>query len=74
MSAIANHMLFAREQSPRARVRSSWLCQPFKVSLEQPAALMYWCRHFQTTPERLRDSVMKVGANPDIIRLHLRTR
>jgi hypothetical protein len=47
---------------------------PFNVSLREPAAVSYWCRHFNTTPERLFDAVTEVGSNPAIIRLHLRKR
>ena len=47
---------------------------PFNVSTREPAAVEYWCRHFNTSPERLIEAVRKVGSNPDIIRLELRTR
>ena len=47
---------------------------PFNVSTREPAAIAYWCRHFNTTPERLLDAVKRVGTNPDIIRLELRSR
>jgi hypothetical protein len=47
---------------------------PFNVSTREPAAIEYWCRHFNTTPERLLDAVKRVGSNPDIIRLELRVR
>lgn len=47
---------------------------PFNVSTREPAAIDYWCRHFNTTPERLLDAVKRVGSNPDIIRLELRAR
>lgn len=47
---------------------------PFNVSTREPAAIAYWCRHFNTTPERLLDAVKRVGSNPDIIRLELRAR
>lgn len=49
-------------------------CAPFNVSTREPAAIEYWCRHFNTTPERLLDAVKRVGSNPDIIRLALRAR
>lgn len=49
-------------------------CAPFNVSTREPAAIEYWCRHFNTTPEKLIDAVRKVGSNPDIIRLELRAR
>ena len=47
---------------------------PFHVSVREPASVEYWCRHFNTTPERLLDAVKRVGSNPDIIRLELRSR
>lgn len=47
---------------------------PFTVSTRDPVSVDYWCRHFNTTPERLLDAVKRVGSNPDIIRLELRTR
>ena len=47
---------------------------PFNVSTREPAAIDYWCRHFNTSPERLCEAVRKVGSNPDIVRLALRTR
>jgi Protein of unknown function (DUF3606) len=47
---------------------------PFNVSTREPAAIEYWCRHFNTSPERLVDAVRRVGSNPDIIRLALRNR
>jgi len=47
---------------------------PFNVSTRDPAAVEYWCRHFNTSPERLIEAVRKVGSNPDIIRLELRSR
>jgi len=49
-------------------------CAPFNVSTREPAAIEYWCRHFNTSPERLVEAVRKVGSNPDIIRLELRAR
>jgi hypothetical protein len=45
---------------------------PFNVSTREPAAVAYWCRHFDTTPERLLEAVRRVGSNPDIVRLELR--
>jgi hypothetical protein len=47
-------------------------CAPFNVSTREPAAVDYWCRHFDTTPERLFEAVRRVGSNPDIVRLELR--
>jgi len=47
---------------------------PFNVSTREPAAIEYWCRHFNTSPDRLLDAVRRVGSNPDIIRLALRNR
>ena len=47
---------------------------PFNVSTREPASIAYGCRHFHTTPERLLDAVRRVGSNPDIIRLELRSR
>jgi hypothetical protein len=47
---------------------------PFNVSTREPAAIEYWCRHFNTSPERLVDAIRRVGSNPDIIRLALRGR
>ncbi len=49
-------------------------CAPFNVSTREPAAIEYWCRHFNTSPEKLVEAVRKVGSNPDIIRLELRAR
>jgi hypothetical protein len=49
-------------------------CAPFNVSTREPAAIEYWCRHFNTSPERLIEAVRKVGSNPDIIRMELRAR
>lgn len=49
-------------------------CTPFNVSTREPAAVAYWCRHFNTSPEKLIAAVRKVGSNPDIIRLELRAR
>ena len=47
-------------------------CAPFNVSTREPAAVEYWCRHFDTTPQRLLEAVRRVGSNPDIVRLELR--
>jgi hypothetical protein len=47
---------------------------PFNVSIRDPGSIEYWCRHFNTTPERLLEAVKRVGSNPDIIRLELRSR
>ena len=47
---------------------------PFNVSTRDAAAIEYWCRHFNTSPERLLAAVRKVGSNPDITRLELRSR
>jgi hypothetical protein len=47
---------------------------PFNVSTRDAAAIEYWCRHFNTSPDRLLAAVRKVGSNPDIIRLELRSR
>ena len=49
-------------------------CAPFNVSTREPAAIEYWCRHFNISPDRLIEAVRKVGSNPDIIRLELRSR
>ena len=46
---------------------------PFNVSTREPSAIEYWCRHFGTSPERLLEAVRRVGSNPDIVRLELRT-
>jgi hypothetical protein len=54
--------------------KSSRHCAPFNVSTREPASIDYWCRHFNTTPERLLDAVKRVGSNPDNIRLALRAR
>ena len=53
-------------------VERSGSCAPFNVSTREPEAIAYWCRHFNTTPERLLRAVRRVGSNPDIIRLELR--
>lgn len=45
---------------------------PFNVSTREPSAVEYWCRHFDTSPERLLEAVRRVGSNPDIVRLELR--
>jgi hypothetical protein len=44
-------------------------CAPFNVSTREPAAVEYWCRHFDTSPQRLLEAVRRVGSNPDIVRL-----
>jgi hypothetical protein len=61
----------SRSLSSSAATRYS---APFNVSTRDAAAIEYWCRHFNTSPERLLAAVRKVGSNPDIIRLELRTR
>ena len=53
---------------------SNRYCKPHNVSLREPAAVMYWCRHFNTTPERLAYAVNRVGSDPAIVRLQLRVR
>jgi hypothetical protein len=45
---------------------------PFTISTREPAAIGYWCRHFNVSSERLLAAVRKVGSNPDIVRLELR--
>jgi hypothetical protein len=47
---------------------------PHDISLREPEAVMYWCRHFNTTPEQLVAAVKKVGTNPAIVQLQLRGR
>ena len=47
-------------------------CAPFNISLREASAVDYWCRHFNTSPERLLEAVRRVGTNPDIVRLELR--
>lgn len=47
---------------------------PHDVNVKQPSALAYWCRHFDTSVERLLAAVKKVGTNPSIVRLELRVR
>jgi len=44
------------------------------VNVQEPSAIAYWCRHFDTTAERLLAAVKKVGTNPAIVRLELRAR
>ena len=44
------------------------------VNIHDAAAIGYWCRHFDTTAERLIAAVKKVGSNPSIVRLELRVR
>lgn len=48
-------------------------CAPFNVSMREPSSINYWCRHFDTSPERLLEAVRRVGSNPDIVRLELRS-
>ena len=65
----------ARPEYPfRAPSPVNRYCAPFNVSTREPAAIEYWCRHFNTSPEKLIEAVRKVGSNPDIIRLELRAR
>ena len=47
-------------------------CAPFNISLREVPSVEYWCRHFNTSPERLLEAVRRVGTNPDIVRLELR--
>jgi len=47
---------------------------PHNVNVEDASAVAYWCRHFDTTAERLLAAVKKVGTNPAIVRLELRAR
>src|SRR5262249_55251942 len=47
---------------------------PHNVNVQEPSALAYWCRHFDTSAERLLAAVKKVGTNPAIVSLELRVR
>lgn len=47
---------------------------PHNVNVREASAIEYWCRHFDTTAERLLAAVKKVGTNPAIVRLELRAR
>jgi hypothetical protein len=47
---------------------------PHNINVQETAAVMYWCRHFDTTPEQLFEAVKKVGTNPAIVRFQLRMR
>jgi len=47
---------------------------PHNVNVNDTSAIAYWCRHFDTTAERLLAAVKKVGTNPAIVRLELRAR
>ena len=47
---------------------------PHNVNVQEPSGIAYWCRHFDTTAERLLAAVKKVGTNPAIVRLELRAR
>jgi len=46
----------------------------YSVSLRDATSTRYWCRHFDTTPERLAEAVRQVGSNPAIVQLLFRTR
>ena len=47
---------------------------PFNVSTREPAAIAYWCRHFNTTATRRLDAVTRVASKPHTSRLEWRAR
>jgi hypothetical protein len=67
---IMNPAKFERGQSLSAA--PSRHCRPYTINLGEPAAILHWCRHFDTTAELLLDAVKRVGTNPAIVRLQLR--
>lgn len=71
--ATAIHRIPARSKYLMAHLhRPAHHTVSFEVSLREPAAVSYWCGHFDTTPERLLEAVRRVGHNPDVVRLELR--
>jgi hypothetical protein len=72
--ATAIDSTLPRRDSRSLSLGSNRYNAPFNVSTRDAAAVEYWCRHFNTSPERLLAAVRKVGSNPDIIRLELRSR
>ena len=76
MGTVVELAGLARGMSPRGTL--SYLpnrySQPHNVNVHEPSAIAYWCRHFDTSVERLLAAVKKVGTNPAIVRLELRAR
>lgn len=68
--AIVDFSRFERSQT--ASAAPSRASRPYTINLHEPAAIVHWCCHFDTTPELLLDAVKKVGTNPAIVRLQLR--
>jgi hypothetical protein len=73
MSAVLQINLAMIDRSGPSTI-SNRHSRPHNVNLSEPAAMVYWCRHFDTAPELLLDAVKKVGTNPAIVRLQLRKR
>jgi len=73
---VIDQAISTRQYDPYANLGDPYsrIARPFNVSLHEPAAVRYWCRHFNTTSEQLFDAVTKVGSNPTILQLHLRKR
>jgi hypothetical protein len=56
-TAVATNVVFAQQRFSR----------PHNVDLNAPSAITYWCRYFKTTPERLGETVRRVGRNPSVV-------